>query len=201
MIFFLALRGLNLTCDDIMFCICRVNGGLKTESNIPGVYRELSWSWRCGGESRNPQKHTQSMSRQMQRDTFLVQQTCQTKCVRSSSEIEVNDILLLVLSWISCWIIFFYFFYFFLPLWWWRRKQVTASVSPFVSAWCDNTGIRRCNTFREHDFSFFTFLLPKVPRPIVLLLVIGRWYKIQFLSQLRKHMSVCFIHKYDWHFK
>lgn len=95
----------------------------------------------------------------------------------------------------------FFFYYFFLPLWWWRRKQVTASVSPFVSAWCDNTGIRRCNTFRVHDFSFFTFLLPKVPRPIVLLLVIGRWYKIQFLSQLRKHMSVCFIHKYDWHFK
>lgn len=113
MIFFLALRGLNLTCDDIMFCICRVNGGLKTESNIPGVYRERSWSWRCGGESRNPQKHTQSMSRQMQRDTFLVQQTCQTKCVRSSSEIEVNDILLLVLSWISCWIFFFIIFFFF----------------------------------------------------------------------------------------
>ncbi len=32
----------------------------------------------------------------------------------------------------------------------------------------------------------FTFLAPKVPRPMVLLLVIGHWYKIQFLGPIEE---------------
>lgn len=48
-----------------------------------------------GRLEKKPQKHTHDMSRRVQSDTFLLQQT--PHCVQSSSEIEVNDISMLVL--------------------------------------------------------------------------------------------------------
>lgn len=178
MLFFLMLCGLNVTCNDIMFLHMCCELGLKLHRSLR-LYIENYHGADDGAEK--PQKRTQDMSRWMQSDSFHVQQTSQTNVCNPAVRLESMTSGF----WLSCWIIcscddeee--------------NKSQHLSSLS--VSARCDKSVATLSAYFKAFRVSLFRLL-----RPIVVLLVIGHWYKIQFLLPIKETHDSISVHNSDW---
>lgn len=76
-LFPLTLCGLITTCNDIIFCTCRVNWGWNCIDHY-GCLLRTTMELMMGQLEQKPQQHTQDKSWWMQSDTFLLQQTPHT---------------------------------------------------------------------------------------------------------------------------
>lgn len=171
-LFLLTICGLITTCNDIIFCTCRVN-----------------WDWNCidhywcllrttmelmmGRQKQKTQKHTRDKSRWMQSDTFVLQQTPHTNVCNPAVRLKSLTFHHWCYSELAAEL--------FASV---MMEKKTSHSPPFFFPFCLRLALPTPSLHMTSTPSIFQ--VPSVHRPIVLLLVIGHWYKMRFVGPIKE---------------